>query len=80
MFSEKLKTYIPLPYIYNVQNSFQLMKDLSDIPFDPNLTLASLDISDMYTNIHTEELLNTTDMSDKRNIEDTLKLEIAEIS
>jgi hypothetical protein len=58
MFSEKLKTYISLPYVYYVQNSVQLMKDLSDIPFNPNLKLASLDISSMYTNIPTEEPVN----------------------
>ena len=81
MFSEKLKTYIPLPYVYNVQNSIQLMRDLSDIPYSPNLKLASLDISNVYTNIPTEELLNIIDiMCDKHNIEDTVKLEIANIS
>ena len=75
------KTYIPLPYVYNVQNSVQLMKDLSDIPFSPNLKLSSLDISSMYTNIPTEELLNIIGiMCDKHNIEDTIKLEIIEIS
>jgi len=81
MFSEKLRTYIPLPYVYNIQNSIQLMKDLSDIPYSPNLKLASLDISNMYTNIPTEVLLNIIDiMCDKHNIEDTLKLEITNIS
>jgi len=75
MFSEKIKTYIPLPYIYNVQNSIQLMKDLSDIPYSPNLKLASLYISNMYTNIPMEELLDITEkMCYKHNIEDTLKL------
>jgi hypothetical protein len=57
------------------------MKDLSDIPFGPNLKLASLDISNMYTNIPTEELLNIIDiMCNKHNIEGTLKFEITEIS
>jgi len=41
-----------------------------------SLKLASLDISNMYTNIPTEELLNIIDkMCDKHNIDDTLKLE-----
>jgi hypothetical protein len=59
------------------------MKDLSDIPFSPNFKLASLDITNMYSNIPTEELLNIIDiMCDKthRSIEDTLKLEITEIA
>ena len=73
--------YIPFPYVYNVKNSVQFVKDLSDIPFDPNLKLPSLDISNMYANIPTEELFNIIDiMCDKNNIEDTLKLEITEIS
>jgi hypothetical protein len=81
MLSEKLMTYIPLPYIYNIQNSVQLMKDLSDIPFSPNLKLALLDISNMYTNIPTEELLNVIAiMCDKHSIEDKQKLEITEIA
>ena len=43
-----LKTYIPLPNAFNVQNSLQLMRDISEIPLVPELKLASLDISDMY--------------------------------
>jgi hypothetical protein len=31
----------PLPYVYNVKNSVQLIEDLSDIPFDPSLKLAT---------------------------------------
>ena len=81
MFTEKLKTYIPLPHVYNVQNSVQLMKDLSEIPFNPRLKLASLDISNMYTNIPTEELLKIIDtMCEKHNLEDTLRHEILEIA
>jgi len=57
------------------------MKAPSDIPYSPNLKLESLEISNTYTNISTEELLNITDkMCDKHNIEDTLKLEITKIS
>jgi len=58
MFTGILKSYIPLSNIYNVQNSVQLMRDLSDIPFVPGLKLASLDISDMYTSIPTEDVIN----------------------
>ena len=60
MFARILKSYIPLHNFYNVQNSVQLMRDLSDtrIPFVPGLKLASLDISDMHTNIPTEDVIN----------------------
>jgi hypothetical protein len=33
-----LKIYVPLPYVYNVQNSVHLMKDLTNIPYDQNFT------------------------------------------
>ena len=54
--SDILETYVPLPYVYNIQNSLHLMKDISDIPVTPGLQLVSLDISDMYSNIPTNEL------------------------
>jgi len=57
MFAEKIQTYIPLPDVYNVKNSVQLIEGLSDIPFDPNLKLASFDIVNMYTNIPNNELI-----------------------
>jgi hypothetical protein len=53
MFSEKIKTYTFLPYVFNVKNTTQLIKDLTDIPFDPKLKLAFFDITDMYSNIRT---------------------------
>jgi len=51
-----LKSHIPLPNVFNAQNSVQLMRDLSDIPFVPSLKIASLDISDIHTNIPTEDV------------------------
>lgn len=58
MLTRILKSYIPLPNVYNVQNSVQLMRDLSDIPSVPGLKLVSLDVWDMYTNIPTEDVIN----------------------
>ena len=55
---QKLHTYIPLPYTFNVRSSTQLINDLQEIPYDQNLRLASLDITSMYTNIPTHELLS----------------------
>jgi hypothetical protein len=68
LFTGILKLYIPLPNICNVQNSVQLMKDLSEIPFVPELKLTSLDISNMYTNIPTDDLINVIDTSCKNTI------------
>jgi len=58
MFTDMLKSYIPLPNVYNVHNSIQLMRDLSEIPLVSSLKIASLDISDMYTNIPTKDVIN----------------------
>jgi hypothetical protein len=40
-----------------VKNTVQLIDDLADIPYIKKLRLASFDISNMYTNIPTEELI-----------------------
>jgi hypothetical protein len=40
-----------------VKNSTQLIKDLQEIPYDQNVRLASFDITDMYTNIPTQNLM-----------------------
>jgi len=56
--TDVLKSRLPLPDVHNVQNSTQLMNDISQIPFVPGLKLASLDISNMYTNILTKELIS----------------------
>jgi len=53
-FTNVLKEYIPLPNAFNVSNSVHLVKDLADIPCAPELRLASLDISNMYSNILTK--------------------------
>jgi len=57
MLTKKLLIHIPLPYIYNVKNTTQLINDLKEIPYNDNLRLASLDIANMYTNIPTGELI-----------------------
>ena len=76
-----LETYIPLPSAFNIQNSAQLMKEISEIPFVPGLHLVSLDISDMYSNIPTDELEHIIRVLCKqRDIEVTLMLEIMAIT
>ena len=45
-----------LAFIYNVNNSMQLTDEISNIPYNPNLRIASFDISNMYTNIPTDQL------------------------
>jgi hypothetical protein len=37
MFSEKVKTYIPVPYVFNVTTNTYLIKNLTDIRYNQNL-------------------------------------------
>ena len=61
-------------YAFNINNTTQLINDLKDIPFDPNLRLSSFDISDMYTNIPTDELLTIIESACENNVvEESLK-------
>jgi hypothetical protein len=49
-------SYIPLPFTHNVKNTTHLMNELMDIPYDPNTKFASFVISNMYSNIPTNDL------------------------
>jgi len=57
MLVRKLTSYIPLPFAYNIKNTVQLMNDLIEIPHEQNMKFASFDISSMYLNIPTMELM-----------------------
>jgi hypothetical protein len=57
LLTNKLKTHIPLPNVYNIKNSTHLIEELNNIPVNSNIKLASFDITNMYTNIPTEELV-----------------------
>jgi hypothetical protein len=76
----KLQTHIPLPYGFNIKNTTHLINDLKDIPFDQNLKLASFDISNMYTNIPTDELLTIIESACENNVvEEALKHDIIKL-
>jgi hypothetical protein len=76
-----LQTYIPLPYSSNVKKTVQLIDDLADIPYNQKLRLASFDISNMYTNIPTEELIKTIKTAcQNNNIEENLARNIITLS
>jgi hypothetical protein len=49
---------LALPYSFNVKNSVQLINDLTKLPTDDHTRLCSFDISNMYTNIPTDEISN----------------------
>jgi hypothetical protein len=54
--SDIIKYETPLPNTLNLQNSSQLMDELQQIPYGPNIRLASFDIKNMYTNVPTSTL------------------------
>ena len=57
------------------------MRDISEIPFVPDSQLASLDISDMYSNIPTDELEHIIHVLCKqRDIEDAIMRETMTIT
>jgi hypothetical protein len=81
LLTKKLLRYIPLPNIFNVRNSAHLIQDLTDIPFDSNLQFVSFDITNMYTNVPTDELINIINSLCKdKLIQDKLTNEIIQIT
>jgi hypothetical protein len=81
LLTKKLQQYIPLPNTFNVRNSTHLIQDLADIPFDSYLHFVSFDITNMYTNIPNEKLVNIIDSLCKEHfIHDKLRNEIIKIS
>jgi len=77
MLTKKFQTYLPLPYTFNVKNSIHRIEDLRDIPFNPNLQFVSFDITNMYSNVPTGELLHIIDIiCDQQIIEGKVKNEL----
>jgi hypothetical protein len=81
MLAEKLTSHTPLPFTYNVTNTVQLMNDLTGIPYGHNIKLASLDISSMYSNILTKDLMTILrDLYEKNNIDEKTTQDITRIA
>jgi hypothetical protein len=55
LFTHKIKLMAPLPNTHNLENTTDLLKKLENTPILPCFTLASLDISNLYTNIPVKE-------------------------
>jgi len=56
-----------LPYAYNIKNTSQLIQELKQTPLTPTSAFASLDITNMYSNIPTEETKHILHSSLTRN-------------
>jgi hypothetical protein len=67
----KIHTYIPLPYTFNVENTVQLMNDLTELPYDHNIKFASLDINNMYSNVPIKEMITALEnLCEVNNLEE----------
>jgi hypothetical protein len=74
-----INKYIPLPRTFNAKNSIQLMKDLTDIPYETDLKIASFDITNMYTNIPTNELSDIKHLCIQNNVDLTIQTELKQL-
>ena len=81
MLSKISRHTFPFPYTFNVKNTVHLINDLLVIPYDQNLKFVSFDITNMYSNVPTNELIETTYIiCDKQGISEEMKHEITKIS
>jgi len=63
LFTQKIKQLAPLPNIYNIDKTRDLIYKLKDTHILPHFALASLDIANLYTNIpiaETQDILSNT--------------------
>jgi len=51
MFTEKIHRLTPLPNAFNIRNTQHFLQNIKDIPLKPHHCLASLDITNLYSNI-----------------------------
>ena len=55
LFTDKTNILAPLPNSLNIKNTHELLKNLKDTPILPHYNLASLDITNLYSNIPVKE-------------------------
>jgi hypothetical protein len=78
---KKLEASIPLPNTFNIRNSAQLITDLKKIPTDYDLRFASFDITNMYSNIPTTNLIKIIEQScDQHKLHHDINTEILKLS
>lgn len=83
MIYKKIQTYeyIPLPYTFIVKNLVQLINDLLEIPYDQILCFATFGVTNVYSNVPTDELIKIIDfMCDKHGNSGKLKHELVKVS
>jgi hypothetical protein len=55
LLTTKIKQFASLPYAFNVKNSTELIQELKQTPIMPTTMFASIDITNMYSNIPCNE-------------------------
>jgi len=70
LFTYKINQLTPLPYTFNIKNTTQLIQALKETPLNPNHKFASLDISNMYSNITIAATRNILNSMMKSNLLD----------
>jgi hypothetical protein len=55
LLTTKIRQFASLPYAFNVKNSTELIRELKQTPVTPTSMFASLDITNMYSNIPIKE-------------------------
>jgi hypothetical protein len=58
LLTHQIRQLAPLPHTYNVNNTTDLINKLKDTPPLPHYTLASLDITNLYTNVPVNKTRN----------------------
>jgi len=76
LFTQKIKLMAPLPNTHNLEYTTDLLKTLENIPILPHFTLASLDISNLCTNILVKETREIIASNLDNNIEPQGKHEL----
>ena len=81
LLTKLITSHTPLPYTYNVKNTTQLMKDLTEIPQGHCMKFASFDINNMYSNIPTSEITTILyEMCKKNDVEEKTTKDIMAIA
>ena len=77
LFTNKINHLTPLPHAFNIRNTHDLLKEVSDTPMLPHYTLASLDIKTLYPSIPVSETKTILDnMLKQELVEPQTQLEI----
>jgi hypothetical protein len=70
LFTPKMRLLAPLPNRYNLENTMDLIKKLNDTPILLQFTLASLNITNLYTYIPVNETREVIANTLERNLLD----------